>query len=108
MTTSNGVNVSQIVAYYRARAGLTYKDLSKHTGLSVGYLSDIERGRTQPTIDTIAKIASALGVTLAELFGATEAALSKSELALIEALRRRDYPTALQLIAEVMNTADNR
>lgn len=41
--------------------GLKLRELSAKTGLSIPYLSDIKRGRTVPTIDTLDKIVTALG-----------------------------------------------
>ena len=43
---------------------MTLSDLSKVTGLSVSYLSDLERGKTIPPLDTLDKILMAFGTTL--------------------------------------------
>lgn len=43
---------------------LTIKQLAERTGLSISYISDIERGRTLPSIDTLDKLLTALGTTL--------------------------------------------
>lgn len=48
----------------RTSNGWTLKQLSERTGLSVSYLSDLERGRTLPSIDTLDKVLTALGTTL--------------------------------------------
>jgi transcriptional regulator with XRE-family HTH domain len=42
----------------------TLKQLAERTELSVSYLSDLERGRTLPSIDTLDRILTALGTTL--------------------------------------------
>ena len=42
----------------------TLKDLSRRTGLSVSYLSDIERGRTLPSLKTCQKLADVYGLTV--------------------------------------------
>lgn len=96
------MDIAQTMRYYRERAGRTYKQIADETGLSISYLSDIECGRSTPTIETLAKVLTALGVGLAEFFGATELMLSKNELRLIEAVRLKDYSTALRLIADDM------
>ena len=51
----------------RTERGLTQEQLSERSGLSQQYLSDLERGRRNPTIITIYEIASALGVSHVDL-----------------------------------------
>ncbi|WP_345940292.1 helix-turn-helix transcriptional regulator [Sphingorhabdus sp. Alg239-R122] len=58
-----GRNVSRI----RKERGLTQEQLSELSGLSQQYLSDLERGKRNPTIVTIHEIALALDVTHVEI-----------------------------------------
>ena len=51
----------------RQQRDLTLLQLSQQTGLSVSYLSDLERGRTNPSIDTLERIAGTYQVLLGEL-----------------------------------------
>ena len=51
----------------RQQRDLTLLQLSQQTGLSVSYLSDLERGRTNPSIDTLERIAGMYQVLLGEL-----------------------------------------
>lgn len=51
----------------RSRRGMTLPDLSTAAGLSISYLSDIERGRTLPSLERLDWCAQALGTTVAEL-----------------------------------------
>lgn len=60
-------DVGQQIKYYRERKEMTLKDLAKHSGLSISYLSYIETGKKQPTRDALEKIASGLNVSIAEL-----------------------------------------
>lgn len=54
----------------RQRRGWTLREFSAKTGLSVPYLSDIERKReVNPTIDSLKMIAQALGCSLGDLVG---------------------------------------
>ena len=41
--------------------------VADHTGLSVSFLSDLERGRTMPSLKTLARLATFYGYTLSEL-----------------------------------------
>ncbi|MBH8581911.1 helix-turn-helix domain-containing protein [Bisbaumannia pacifica] len=56
----------------RKLKGMTLMQLSEKTGLSHGYLSQIERGISQPSITSLVDIAQALGVTMQWLFSETE------------------------------------
>ncbi|MBL0920726.1 MAG: helix-turn-helix transcriptional regulator [Phycisphaerales bacterium] len=46
----------------RARAGLTQAELAERAGLNPASIGSYERGVTKPQIDTLCRIASALGV----------------------------------------------
>lgn len=46
----------------RARHGLTLRDVEARSGFSATHVSEIERGRTSPTIPVLVGIADALGV----------------------------------------------
>ena len=56
------------IAYLRRQKGLSQLDLATEADLAHGYLSDLERGKRNPSAKTLAKIAFALDVTLEELF----------------------------------------
>jgi len=61
------VNLSLIgshVRKFRKRAGFTQAILAELTGLSVQHIGNIEAGRRRARIDTLIKIADALGVTV--------------------------------------------
>ena len=51
----------------RSSGNLTLKDLAAQTGLSVSYLSDIERGRTTPSLNTLELLAKAFNISVADL-----------------------------------------
>ena len=48
--------------------GLTAKSLAEASGISVGMLSQLEKGSTQGSVETLRKIAKVLDTTLADLF----------------------------------------
>jgi transcriptional regulator with XRE-family HTH domain len=82
----------------RKRAALTQEGLAERAGFNPKYVSGIERGRENPTLDTLIRMAAELGVQPVELFdfdldGATPAAMKKAAVDLmgrldVEALRR--------------------
>jgi transcriptional regulator with XRE-family HTH domain len=51
----------------RKAKNLTLADISGSVGISIAYLSDIERGNRHGTAGTIQRIADALGVSVADL-----------------------------------------
>lgn len=68
----------------RNERGLRLKDIAENAGISVPYLSDLERGRTNPSLETLQTLAGAYGITVHDLLegvefygGATDAALPK-------------------------------
>ena len=50
----------------------TQEDLAERAGISVSFLSMIERGERVAHVETLAALADALGVSLSELFAGTE------------------------------------
>lgn len=52
----------------RKNMGLTLADMAKRTGLSLGYLSQIELGKNSASIGTLYRIALGLRVRVADLF----------------------------------------
>jgi len=59
--------VGDNVCWIRKEKGLTQEQLSELSGLSQQYISDLERGKRNPTIVTIYELAMALSVTHVEL-----------------------------------------
>jgi len=51
----------------REERGYTLQDLAKRAGLSLSYLSEIERGSKRPSLKTIEKLAAALNVSKTQL-----------------------------------------
>ena len=56
----------------RRERKLTLKDLSQRANLSVPYLSDIERGVVNPSVETLQKIAKAYNMKVQDLFAGVE------------------------------------
>jgi transcriptional regulator with XRE-family HTH domain len=52
---------------YRSRRNWSQADLAEKSGLSVVYLSDIERGNKWPYLDTLVKLAEAFEMDVFEL-----------------------------------------
>ncbi|WP_342358674.1 cupin domain-containing protein [Terrarubrum flagellatum] len=63
----------------RSKAGLTLTDLSKATGVSIGTLSQLERGLVSPTVRTVYTVANALGVMPAWLIDPSQIPTKNAE-----------------------------
>jgi hypothetical protein len=61
-----GLKVKQL----RQARGLNFADFARHTGMSVSYLNEIEKGKKFPKEDKVGMLAVALGVEAAELLSA--------------------------------------
>lgn len=59
--------VGENVRRLRLAAGLSQEELAERSGFSQQYLSDLERGRRNPTVVTVFELAQALETTPALL-----------------------------------------
>ena len=49
---------------YRKQQNLTMKELAREAGMSISYISQVERGEIDPSLSSLRKIASVLQVPL--------------------------------------------
>ena len=66
------VNIGEVIKTYRSQRGLSQGDIERRTGLLRCYLSRVENGHTVPSLETLAKIAEAMDISLADFFPGTE------------------------------------
>jgi transcriptional regulator with XRE-family HTH domain len=62
------MNIGETIRNYRLQKGMSQGDIEKRTGLLRCYLSRVENGHTVPSLDTLAKIASAMDLALSQFF----------------------------------------
>lgn len=62
------VNIGEVIRTYRNDRGLSQGDIERRTGLLRCYLSRVENGHTVPSLETLAKIAEAMEISLADFF----------------------------------------
>lgn len=76
----------------RKARGVTLAGLAEASGLSVGYLSLLERDRATPSIKALHAVSRALGVTISWFFEANDVPEEERDLVVRRARRRRlDY-----------------
>jgi transcriptional regulator with XRE-family HTH domain len=62
------MNIGETIRNHRLQKGMSQGDIEKKTGLLRCYLSRVENGHTIPSLDTLAKIATAMDVPLGQFF----------------------------------------
>jgi transcriptional regulator with XRE-family HTH domain len=62
------MNIGETIRSFRLQRGMSQGDIEKRTGLLRCYLSRVENGHTIPSLDTLAKIAGAMDMALAQFF----------------------------------------
>ena len=82
--------VGQQIRELRRSRGLTLTDLATAIGRSVGHLSELERGVSPITLDTLDKIARTLDVSISWFFSAPTPEDSPESDYVVRAARRRE------------------
>lgn len=65
--------LGQVVRRLRHEAKLTLAELSQQCGVSLGYISQIERGNHSPSLPVLYKVVSGLRAKLSRVFTEVEA-----------------------------------
>lgn len=65
-------DIGSIIKDARQRQGITLREVSEKTNISVGFLSQFERGICNISIDSLAKVAEALDISVVEFFQAND------------------------------------
>lgn len=61
-------DIGKIIKKLRLKKEMTLKDVAEKTGLSIGFLSQVERGKSSITLQSISKISDALDVSRSYFF----------------------------------------
>jgi len=62
------MNIGETIRNFRLQKGMSQGDIEKRTGLLRCYLSRVENGHTIPSLDTLARIATAMDLPLSRFF----------------------------------------
>jgi transcriptional regulator with XRE-family HTH domain len=71
--------VGQILRTARTDQGRTLRDVASDARVSLGYLSEVERGQKEASSELLSAICSALGLTLSGVFSAVSVELKSRE-----------------------------
>jgi transcriptional regulator with XRE-family HTH domain len=93
----------KVIRSYRSKRKLSLKELAQMSGLSTSYISEIERCKKQPSLETINKIAEALNISSEGLFKNTTKPTSSAVVPgdKISVLRQQNNMTLTQLAEKV-------
>jgi len=67
MRKEESVKLGQNLKKIRTKKGISQGDIARTLDVSRGYISNIENGKTNPTLATISRLAKAVGVSIDEL-----------------------------------------
>jgi len=71
--------IGDVLRRHRTRQGRTLRDVSAAAGVSLGYLSEVERGRKEASSELLAAICAALDIALSELLREVSDDLARDE-----------------------------
>ncbi|HEY1487598.1 MAG TPA: helix-turn-helix transcriptional regulator [Micromonosporaceae bacterium] len=71
--------IGDVLRRHRTRQSRTLRDVSVAAGVSLGYLSEVERGRKEASSELLAAICGALDVSLAEVLREVSDDLAREE-----------------------------
>jgi len=66
------LKIGQRIKQLRSELGISQEALGLEAGVDRTYVSDVENGRRNVSVEILERLVKALGVTLAEFFGAKE------------------------------------
>jgi transcriptional regulator with XRE-family HTH domain len=83
--------LGEVLRAHRMRRGFTLRQVSADARVSLGYISEIERGQKEASSELLASICAALDVPLSEILSDVSDAVALEEAAL--AMQLEDVPT---------------
>lgn len=66
--TDISISIGKALHKLRKEAGLTQMQFCMKSGIDLKYLSNIENGRRNPSLEVIERIAGTLGIKISEFF----------------------------------------
>lgn len=98
--------IGKRIRNYRNQMGLSQEKLAELCGCHPTYIGQIERGEKNATIESVARIASALEVSLSKLFEKIDVNISNNSIPLtcydlISSKSLRDQEQLLKILLEV-------
>lgn len=104
------VNIGNVIRSYRGDRGLSQGDIERRTGLLRCYLSRVENGHTVPSLETLAKIAEALDISLADFFPGSETPSERDAQKMLGELSEEEvrFLAEIKKYSTTLNEGDKR
>jgi transcriptional regulator with XRE-family HTH domain len=104
------VNIGNVIRSYRGERGLSQGDIERRTGLLRCYLSRVENGHTVPSLETLAKIAEALDISLADFFPGSETPSERDAQKMLGELSEEEvrFLAEIRKYSTTLNEGDKR
>ncbi len=87
----------------RNNRGLTQEKLAELMGINPVYMSGIERGKENPTLNTLINLSNALDVEIGDIFASLESFDPKKARIKLEKIAQEATPEQLKLISKLLN-----
>ena len=91
------------IAEIRGKKRMTQEQLAGKMGIGPKYLSSIERGKENPTLNTLINLSKALGVDLADIFAFIQVENPAKRKALVLSLLNEADEDQMKLIFKVLS-----
>ena len=85
--------LGEVLRGQRMRQGRTLREVSADARVSLGYISEVERGQKEASSELLASICAALDVPLSEILSEVSDAVAREEAALAMQLERLEVDT---------------
>src|SRR5450755_129134 len=104
------VNIGEVIKTYRSERGLSQGDIERRTGLLRCYLSRVENGHTVPSLETLAKIAEAMEINLADFFPGADSAQDRQTRKVLSELSEEEilFLTEIKKCSHMLSDDDKK
>lgn len=75
----NSIGIGGRLRYWRKRRGLTLEEVAKHSNLTKGFMSQLERDRVSPSVASLILVCEALRIPVGSLFDSASSQLIRRE-----------------------------
>ena len=96
--------LGEVLRQQRQAQGRTLRDVSAEARVSLGYISEIERGQKEASSECLAAICAALDVPLSVVMSEVSGELAREEVAMAN-LTSLPLATPIRVAADVANVA---
>lgn len=90
----------------RLRRGISVRSLARDLGVSASLISQIETGKSQPSVSTLYAMTSALGITVDEVFGPPQDGVDDATAAASDSLFGMVRSTRAGLVGPIVRPRD--